>query len=66
MQRVNWGAKSDYEYVQVRSSRYSSPVASSVIGILIPCIQNYKLLQVAFTKNRVQRHIDVEKVRKQL
>ena len=39
MQRVNWGAKSDYEYVQ-----------------------NYKLLQVAFTKNRVQRHIDVDKL----
>lgn len=32
MQRVNWEAKSDYEF-----------------------IQNYKLLQVAFTKNRVQR-----------
>ena len=39
MQRVNWEAKSDYEY-----------------------IQNYKLLQVAFTKNRVQRHIDVDKL----
>lgn len=39
MQRVNWAAKSDYEFVQ-----------------------NYKLLQVAFTKNRVQRHIDVDKV----
>ena len=39
MNRVNWEAKSDYEY-----------------------IQNYKLLQVAFTKNRVQRHIDVDKL----
>lgn len=32
MSRINWEAKSDYEYVQ-----------------------NYKLLQAAFTKNRVQR-----------
>jgi len=39
MTRVNWEAKSDYEYVQ-----------------------NYKLLQVAFTKNRVQRHVDVNKL----
>lgn len=39
MHRVNWEAKSDYEY-----------------------IQNYKLLQIAFTKNRVQRHVDVDKL----
>ena len=39
MQRVNWEAKSDYEY-----------------------IQNYKLLQIAFTKNHVKRHVDVEKL----
>jgi len=39
MHRVNWEAKSDYEYVQ-----------------------NYKLLQAAFTKNRVQRHVDVDKL----
>lgn len=39
MSKVNWEARSDYEFVQ-----------------------NYKLLQVAFTKNRVQRHIDVDKL----
>jgi len=39
MSRVNWGARSDYEF-----------------------IQNYKLLQVAFTKHSVQRHIDVDKL----
>jgi RP/EB family microtubule-associated protein len=39
MSKVNWGAKSDYEFVQ-----------------------NYKLLQAAFTKNRVQRHVDVDKL----
>jgi microtubule-associated protein, RP/EB family len=39
MSRVNWEAKSDYEYVQ-----------------------NYKLLQVAFTKHHVQRHVDVDKL----
>lgn len=39
LSRINWQAKSDYEYVQ-----------------------NYKLLQVAFTKNRVQRHVDVDKL----
>jgi microtubule-associated protein, RP/EB family len=37
--RVNWEAKSDYEFVQ-----------------------NYKLLQVAFTKHGVQRHVDVDKL----
>ena len=39
MQRVNWEAKSDYEY-----------------------IQNYKLLQQAFAKNKVQRYVDVDKL----
>lgn len=39
MTRVNWGAKSDYEF-----------------------IQNYKLLQGAFNKHRVQRHVDVDKL----
>lgn len=39
MSKVDWGAKSDYEFVQ-----------------------NYKLLQAAFTKNRVQRHVDVDKL----
>lgn len=39
MQRVNWEAKSDYEFVQ-----------------------NYKLLQLAFAKNHVKRHVDVEKL----
>lgn len=39
MSKVNWGARSDYEFVQ-----------------------NYKLLQNAFTKNRVQRHVDVDKL----
>jgi RP/EB family microtubule-associated protein len=39
MTKVDWGAKSDYEFVQ-----------------------NYKLLQAAFTKNRVQRHVDVDKL----
>lgn len=39
MSRVNWAARSDYEF-----------------------IQNYKLLQNAFTKNHVQRHVDVDKL----
>ncbi|CAB9508576.1 Microtubule-associated protein RP/EB family member 1 [Seminavis robusta] len=39
MKRVNWEAKSDYEY-----------------------IQNYKLLQQAFGKNKVQRYVDVDKL----
>jgi microtubule-associated protein, RP/EB family len=39
MARVNWEAKSDYEYVQ-----------------------NYKLLQAAFNKHHVQRHVDVDKL----
>jgi len=39
MSRVNWEAKSDYEY-----------------------IQNYKLLQASFTKNRIQRHVDVDRL----
>ena len=39
MSKVNWAARSDYEF-----------------------IQNYKLLQSAFTKNCVQRHVDVDKL----
>jgi RP/EB family microtubule-associated protein len=39
MSRVNWEARSDYEFVQ-----------------------NYKLLQNAFNKHNVQRHIDVDKL----
>ena len=39
LHRVNWEAKSEYEYVQ-----------------------NYKLLQASFTKNRVQRHVDVPRL----
>ncbi|KAG7356293.1 calponin homology domain containing protein [Nitzschia inconspicua] len=39
MARVNWEAKSDYEF-----------------------INNYKLLQAAFSKNHVQRHVDVDKL----
>jgi RP/EB family microtubule-associated protein len=39
MSKVNWAARSDYEFVQ-----------------------NYKLLQSAFTKNCVQRHVDVDKL----
>ena len=35
-QKVKWGAKHDYEYVE-----------------------NYKVLQNAFDKNGVKRHIDV-------
>mmetsp|Transcript_16007 Transcript_16007/g.25979 ORF Transcript_16007/g.25979 Transcript_16007/m.25979 type:complete len:341 (-) Transcript_16007:686-1708(-) len=39
MSRVNWEAKSDYEF-----------------------ISNYKLLQAAFSKNGVQRYVDVDKL----
>lgn len=39
MTRVNWEAKSDYEF-----------------------INNYKLLQKAFSKQRIQRHVDVDKL----
>ncbi|EEC49453.1 predicted protein [Phaeodactylum tricornutum CCAP 1055/1] len=39
MSKVNWEARSDYEFVQ-----------------------NYKLLQAAFTKHEVQRHVDVNKL----
>lgn len=39
LHRVNWEAKSEYEFVQ-----------------------NYKLLQVAFTKHKVQRHVDVPRL----
>ena len=39
MSKVNWEAKSDYEFVN-----------------------NYKLLQKAFSKHRVQRHVDVDKL----
>lgn len=39
MSRVNWEAKSDFEFVG-----------------------NYKLLQIAFNKHRVQRHVDVDKL----
>jgi len=39
MQKVNWEARSDFEFVQ-----------------------NYKLLQAAFNKHRVQRHVDVDKL----
>ena len=39
MQKVNWEARSDYEF-----------------------IANYKLLQVAFSRNRVQRHVDVTRL----
>jgi microtubule-associated protein, RP/EB family len=39
MTKVNWAARSDYEFVQ-----------------------NYKLLQSAFTKHHVQRHVDVDKL----
>eukprot|EP00554_Chaetoceros_debilis_P016113 CAMPEP_0194118672 /NCGR_PEP_ID=MMETSP0150-20130528/36562_1 /TAXON_ID=122233 /ORGANISM="Chaetoceros debilis, Strain MM31A-1" /LENGTH=415 /DNA_ID=CAMNT_0038810137 /DNA_START=35 /DNA_END=1282 /DNA_ORIENTATION=+ len=39
MKRVNWAAKSDFQY-----------------------IENYKLLQIAFTKTRVQKHVDVDKL----
>mmetsp|Transcript_2805 Transcript_2805/g.7861 ORF Transcript_2805/g.7861 Transcript_2805/m.7861 type:complete len:313 (+) Transcript_2805:123-1061(+) len=37
--RINWEARSDYEFVQ-----------------------NYKLLQAAFSKHHVQRHVDVDKL----
>ena len=38
-----------------------------VLGFLAPSLhssfeRNYKLLQIAFTKNRVQRHVDVDKL----
>ena len=39
MSRVNWEAKSDYEF-----------------------IQNYKLLQAAFNKHHVKRHVDVDRL----
>lgn len=39
MQKINWSAKSDYEF-----------------------IQNYKLLQNAFDKHNVARHVDVPKL----
>lgn len=39
MTKVNWEAKSDYEFVN-----------------------NYKLLQKAFSKHKVQRHVDVDKL----
>jgi microtubule-associated protein, RP/EB family len=39
MTKVNWAARSDYEFVQ-----------------------NYKLLQSAFTKHHIQRHVDVDKL----
>lgn len=39
MKRVNWEAKSDYEY-----------------------IENYKLLQKAFNKHRIQKHVDVDRL----
>jgi len=39
MKRVNWEAKSDFQF-----------------------IENYKILQVAFTKSRVQKHIDVNRL----
>jgi len=39
MSRVNWEARSDYEFVA-----------------------NYKLLQGAFNKNKIQRHVDVDKL----
>lgn len=39
MKRVNWTAKSDYEF-----------------------IENYKLLQMAFSKQRVQKRVDVDRL----
>lgn len=39
MSRVNWAARSDYEF-----------------------IQNYKLLQAAFAKHKIQRYVDVDKL----
>lgn len=39
MSKVNWAAKTSYEYVD-----------------------NYKLLQKAFTKNKIQKYVDVDKV----
>jgi len=39
MKRVNWEAKSDFQF-----------------------IENYKILQMSFTKNHVQKHVDVDRL----